>query len=249
MAGTGLKIEHLSTAFGNEVVLKEINLSIRKGNVISILGKSGSGKTTLLKIIAGLERPDNGEILWEGKSIARLSPKERGIVYLYQEPLLFPHLSVFENIAFGLRIRHLKENEIEKRVRQTISDLELSEHMHKMPDALSGGQRQRVSFGRALIIEPKMILLDEPFGALDHETREQMQDLLRKVLFKKHMTAVFVTHDVKEAIQMASEYGRMKDGNLHVYDTLQQFLDDPATGARKESDFWQQFNLNDLSNE
>lgn len=248
MAGTGLKIEHLSKAYGKEVVLRDIHLTIGKGNVISILGKSGSGKTTLLKIIAGLEKADKGDILWEGNPIGRLSPQERGIVYLYQEPLLFPHMSVFENIAFGLRIRHVDKKEIDRRVRQAILDLELSDHLHKMPNELSGGQRQRVSFGRALIIEPKMILLDEPFGALDHETREQMQGLLQRVLGKNHITAIFVTHDIKEAIQMASAHGRMQDGSLQIYDSLQHFLDDPATGAGKESAFWQQFNLNDLSN-
>ena len=238
MADVALHIEGLSKQFGPESVFHNVHMQVRAGEVLSILGTSGSGKTTLLKVIAGLEKEDSGMIQWYGEPINEVRPQDRGIVYLYQEPLLFPHLNVFENIAFGLRIRKVADNEIKNRVRNMLSDLGIAEHAQKAPEQLSGGQKQRVSFGRALIIQPKMVLLDEPFGALDQDTRKQMQQLLRKILSDQNMTAIFVTHDIKEAIQMGTRIGKMKDGKLHVFPSLKAFIEDPKSGVQEEAKFW-----------
>lgn len=238
MANVVLEIKGLSKMFMTESVFKDIHLQVYAGEVLSILGASGSGKTTLLKVIAGLERVDEGVIRWKGKRMNEMMPQEREIVYLYQEPLLFPHLNVFENVAFGLRLRKVPEKEINQRVQHVLTALGIESHARKSPEKLSGGQKQRVAFGRALIIQPKMILLDEPFGALDHDTRRQMQQLLRQILKDENMTAIFVTHDIKEAIQMGNRIGKMENGTLHLYPTLKAFVDDPVSGAKEEAQFW-----------
>jgi putrescine transport system ATP-binding protein len=238
MANVALEIEGLSKRFSRERVFTDINLQVIEGEVLSILGASGSGKTTLLKVIAGLEKEDSGLIKWKGEQLNNVLPQHRGIVYLYQEPLLFPHLNVFENIAFGLRLRKTDNAEINKRVQQMLDDLDIAAHAQKSPEQLSGGQKQRVSFGRALIIQPKMVLLDEPFGALDHETRKQMQQLLRSILESQKMTAIFVTHDIKESIQMGSRIGKMEKGNLSVFSSLNEFINDPKSGVKEEARFW-----------
>lgn len=242
MANLGLEILGLSKAFDREQVLNEVSFSLNQGEVLSILGKSGSGKTTLLKVIAGLMFADDGEIHWMGHALQHVSPEKRGIVYLYQEALLFPHLNVFENVAFGLRIRKYGDNGLKQKVSKMLEALDISEHAQKMPNQISGGQKQRVAFGRAMIIEPKLILLDEPFGALDHQTRERMQGLLKRVLNDYQMTAIFVTHDIKEALLMGQSIGRMENGHLIRYDSKRAFVHDPLTGAQGEMDFWKKFN-------
>ncbi|MCB0555567.1 MAG: ABC transporter ATP-binding protein [Phaeodactylibacter sp.] len=224
--------------FGQEEVLRSARLELQAGEMLSILGRSGSGKTTLLKILAGLESPDSGQVLLEGRDITRLAPNERNIVYLYQEPLLFPHLDVFENVAFGLRLRRLPGEEVSDRVQRLLESLELPEQADKMPHQLSGGQRQRVAFGRALAVQPKVLLLDEPFGALDTETRASMQELLQHIARKFDITALFVTHDLKEAILMGSRIGLMQEGELKVYENKQAFIGDTTTGVQQELDFW-----------
>jgi putrescine transport system ATP-binding protein len=238
MANVVLEIEGLSKMFTTESVFKDLRLQVNEGEVLSILGASGSGKTTLLKVIAGLEAEDEGDIRWKGKRMNKMMPQDREIIYLYQEPLLFPHLNVFENVAFGLRLRKVQEKEINRRVEHVLTSLGIESHARKSPEQLSGGQKQRVAFGRALIIQPKMILLDEPFGALDHDTRRQMQQLLRQILENEKMTAIFVTHDIKEAIQMGNRIGKMERGNLHIYPSLKAFVEDPGSGAQEEGRFW-----------
>lgn len=224
--------------FEEEEVLRSARLELQAGEMLSILGRSGSGKTTLLKILAGLESPDSGLVLLEGRDITRLAPNERNIVYLYQEPLLFPHLNVFENVAFGLRLRRLPGEEVSDRVQRLLESLEMPEQAGKMPHQLSGGQRQRVAFGRALAVQPKVLLLDEPFGALDTETRASMQELLQRIARKFDITALFVTHDLKEAILMGSRIGLMQEGKLNVYENKQAFIGDTTTGVQQELDFW-----------
>jgi ABC-type Fe3+/spermidine/putrescine transport system ATPase subunit len=234
-----LQISHLYKAFGTETVLEDLTFSLGEHEMLSILGRSGSGKTTLLKVLAGLEKPDRGEVLMEGHSILPVPPQKRGIVYLYQEPLLFPHLDVFGNIAFGLRLQKVPSKVLKARVNLMIEHLELEGQAQKMPHQLSGGQRQRVSFGRALIINPRVLLLDEPFGNLDTETRRNMQDLLKRIAKEDQITSIFVTHDLKEAILMGDRIGYMRQGRLEVYPDLQAFLADPETEAQGELAFWQ----------
>ncbi|MEY3442975.1 MAG: hypothetical protein RLZZ519_1256, partial [Bacteroidota bacterium] len=205
---------------------------------LSLLGKSGCGKTTLLKILAGLEQADEGSFKIDGQEMQTRSPQQRGVVYLSQEPLLFPHLSVFENIAFGLRIRKVKESEIKSRVTHLLTQLGIERHGAKSPMALSGGQRQRVAFGRAIIIHPKILLLDEPFGSLDAETRAEMQELFGQLRKSEQITSLFVTHDLREALTMGDQIGRMAGGKITLYRDAQAFLSQPDMQMQKELGFW-----------
>jgi ABC-type Fe3+/spermidine/putrescine transport system ATPase subunit len=234
-----LKISHINKSFGQEQVLQDLSFSLEAQRLLSILGRSGSGKTTLLKIIAGLETPDGGSVELDGKAMDNTPAHLRNIVYLYQEPLLFTHLNAFENIAFGLRLRKLPEAEIRQKTEDMLASLELSGQSNKMPDQLSGGQRQRVSFGRALIINPRVLLLDEPFGALDTETRQAMQQLLKRIVADFKITTLFVTHDLKEALLMGDEIALMQDGILKKYKTKTDFIQDAQTGVQEEIGFWE----------
>jgi ABC-type Fe3+/spermidine/putrescine transport system ATPase subunit len=237
-----LKIEHLTKSFQSERVLCDLTFSLNEHHTLSIVGRSGCGKTTLLKIIAGLIHPDAGEIYLQDKKINAVPAHERNIVYLYQEPLLFPHLNVFENIAFGLRLRKQPEAEIQKKTNEMIQSLQLQDHARKMPHQLSGGQKQRVSFGRALIINPVLLLLDEPFGNLDADTRATMQEFLRNVVSQFQITSIFVTHDLKEAIVMADQIASMQNGTLQIYEDVDAFVADAKTGVKREIEFWESLN-------
>ena len=236
-----LMVRNLSLAFGKEQdrVLDDLNFELQAHRTLSILGQSGCGKTTLLKAIAGLAEPQSGEIFFDGQNLQGVPPHQRGIVYLYQEPLLFPHLNVFENVAFGLRLRKLPEGEIHQKTSGMIERLQLGDQQGKMPHQLSGGQKQRVSFGRALIINPPLLLLDEPLGNLDTGTRAAMQQLLREVTHEFRITAIFVTHDLKEAVLMGDRIGYMERGALELYPDLPAFMADPRTGVRGEIEFWE----------
>lgn len=237
-----LKVENLNKSFKNESILKDVNLNLNKGEVLSLLGYSGSGKTTLLKIIAGLEKKDKGIIILNDEDISDAKVQDRNIVYLYQDALLFPHLNVFENIAFGLRLRNIDKAIIEEKVWDMLDKLEMKAHAKKMSTELSGGQKQRISFGRAMVIEPQLLLLDEPFGALDGVTRSKMQVLFKSLAKKMNVSALFVTHDLKEAIVMGDEIARIKKGKLKQYATKEDFYNDDDSGVKKEVDFWKQFN-------
>ena len=233
-----LELENIEKSFGDSSVLNRISLELEEHQTLAVLGRSGCGKTTLLKIIAGL-LDSNGRIMLDGRAMNGLLPQQRGIVYLYQESLLFPHLNVFENVAFGLRLRKLPETDIRHRVSALLEALGLSDQGLKMPTALSGGQKQRVAFGRALIIQPKLLLLDEPFGALDVETRSAMQSLFKKIASEVGITTLFVTHDLKEAVLMGDRLGYMEHGQLEIFDSLAAFIADERTGMRQEIEFWQ----------
>ena len=233
-----LRIEHLKKSFGSENILQDLSFGVNVHETLAILGKSGCGKTTLLKTIAGLTASDGGDIFLEDKRLNNIKPQERGVVYLYQEALLFPHLNVFENVAFGLKLKEKNATIINALTEKMLDDLELSEQKNKMPHQLSGGQKQRVAFGRALIIHPKLLLLDEPFGALDTETRASMQVLFKKVVHKNKITSVFVTHDLKEAVLMGDKLAYMERGDLKIYPTLSEFIADEKTGMKGEIDFW-----------
>lgn len=233
-----LQLENISKSFGNEKVLHQLQLQLAANKTLSILGTSGCGKTTLLKIIAGIEKADEGNIFLDEKNITPLPPNQRNIVYIYQEPLLFPHLNIFENIAFGLRIRKWKDALVRQKVEALLEELGLSAQALKLPQTLSGGQRQRAAFGRAIIINPPVLLLDEPFASLDFETRTSMQQLFKSVAHRYHITSIFVTHDLKEAILMADEIALMRNGTLQHFASVAAFKQDPASGIEQEIAFW-----------
>jgi ABC-type Fe3+/spermidine/putrescine transport system ATPase subunit len=233
-----LEVEDLSKSFGRERVLDRVSFQVPARRTLSVLGRSGCGKTTLLKILAGLVDPDHGVLRRAGVDITRLPVRERDMVYLYQEALLFPHLDVFENVAFGLRLRRAEEPEVRRAVDHMLESLQLADQRDKMPHQLSGGQKQRVSFGRALIVGPSVLLLDEPFGSLDSETRASMQDLFRKVAGEYALTAVFVTHDLKEALRLGDALARIEGGRLRAYHSKDEFVADPESGVAGEQEFW-----------
>lgn len=233
-----LKAEQITKSYGSEQVLKNLDLELHQNETLSILGRSGCGKTTLLKILAGLESPDEGSVWVGNNNIESLSSQQRDVVYLYQEALLFPHLNVFENIAFGLRLRKADEGTLTKRTHTMIDQLELNGMQDKMPHQLSGGQQQRVSFGRALVTDPTVLLLDEPFGNLDADTRSSMQELFTRIADEMNITAIFVTHNVKEAIMMGDRIAKLDDGTLTVFDSIEAFVASGENSIKEEIDFW-----------
>ncbi|MBN8589762.1 MAG: ABC transporter ATP-binding protein [Rhodothermia bacterium] len=235
---TFLIVENLSKSFGNEQVLKNISFTLEKNALMAILGRSGSGKTTLLKCLAGLDSPGFGDVLLSEQPINKLPPQSRGVVYLFQEPLLFPHLNVYENLAFGLRLRKTTDSVIKKEVGEMLAQLDLTDHAKKAPHQLSGGQRQRVSFGRALMIKPRLLLLDEPFASLDVDLKAQMQALFLKLARSYDITSIWVTHDLKEALIMGTSFGFMQNGHLRLYASGIDFVADTQTGVQSEIIFW-----------
>jgi ABC-type sugar transport system ATPase subunit len=233
-----LTVRGVAKTFGAERVLDGLDLDLARCRTLAILGRSGCGKTTLLKILAGLCAPDAGSVCLGGRVLDGLPPQARGVVYIYQEPLLFPHLDVFENVAFGLRLRHARAPDVRERVGEMLTALELEAHGRKRPTQLSGGQRQRVAFGRALIVNPTLLLLDEPFGNLDVEIRAQMQGLFQRVTQRFAITSLFVTHDLKEALLVGDRLALLRAGRLTAYASRAEFVADAGTGAAREREFW-----------
>lgn len=233
-----LSIEGIYKSYGGEAVLRGLSLQQPLHTTLSVLGRSGCGKSTLLRILAGLERADGGRVLLGGDDLLGVLAERRGVVYLSQEALLFPHLSVAENIGFGLKIRGVKVAERQEAVRAMADRLGLGDQLDKMPEQLSGGQKQRVSFGRALIINPRVILLDEPFSSLDAQTRADMQQFFRQLSRDFKMTALFVTHDVKEALLVGDQLALLEAGQLQVFPSRAAFLQHPRAGGQEEMDFW-----------
>lgn len=233
-----LRVSGLTKSFGPEHVLRGVNLALDASQTLAILGRSGSGKTTLLKIIAGLERADAGTIALAGVPVDDVPPERRGVVYLYQEPLLFPHLTAAGNLAFGLRLKPHDKSAVANDVNAMAAELGIDAHLHKPVHELSGGQRQRVAFGRALLVRPRVLLLDEPFGALDTETRAAMQALFKALARTHSIATVFVTHDLKEALQVGDRLGYLRDGVFTAYPNVQAFLTDERVGAQDEIRFW-----------
>jgi putrescine transport system ATP-binding protein len=239
-----IEVNALCKAYADEQVLNQLSFRLEERQTLSVLGKSGGGKSTLLKIMAGLETADSGSFRVGTQELLGQAPQERGVVYLSQEPLLFPHLSVADNLAFGLAIRKVPAATIQEKVRTLGKQLGLSAHLDKYPQQLSGGQQQRVNFGRALIINPRILLLDEPFGSLDTQTRAEMQALFRDIRSTYRITALFVTHDLKEALLMGDQIGILEAGQLKVYPRVADFIRAPESGAAAELAFWQQFATN-----
>lgn len=233
-----LRVHRLAKSHDGVPVFADISFTLEPGRTLALLGRSGGGKTTLLKCIAGLLAPDAGTIHLGGLDLAPLPPERRGAVYLYQEPLLLPHLDIYENLALGLRLRRSPAAILRTRLDPLIDALGLGKHLRKYPAQLSGGQRQRVAFGRALAVEPALLLLDEPLGSLDPETRADMQTLFRRVAREAAATAIFVTHDTKEALVVGDRFGLLHDGVLQLYPDRAAFAADPTSGVAAEQRFW-----------
>jgi sulfate transport system ATP-binding protein len=229
-----LALRGLSRSFGPARALRDIALEVAGGEFVALLGPSGSGKTTLLRILAGLDFPDAGEVLMDGRDMAQVPARQRGIGFVFQHYALFRHMSVFENVAFGLRVRprgsRPPEAEIAARVRRLLARMQIAELERRLPEQISGGQRQRVALARALAIEPRLLLLDEPFGALDAEVRKGLRHWLRALHAELGLTSLFVTHDQDEAMELADRVAVMQAGRIVQFDTPARILDQPANG-------------------
>jgi putrescine transport system ATP-binding protein len=233
-----LDVQGLSAAYGAQPILKSVSFQLSAGQTMVVLGESGCGKTTLLRALAGLVEIDDGRILLNQRLVSELSPRERGIIYLDQEPLLFEHLTVAENIAFAMRLKREPAERIQAAVHEMLDAIELREHAGKRDWQLSGGQKQRVAFARAVLARPELLLLDEPFCSLDGRTRSQMQTLFATISQRFRLTSVFVTHDVKESLIVGDQFARMSGGELFLYRSRDAFTGDRSTGIPDEIAFW-----------
>lgn len=207
-----LSLRNISKSFDGTTVLENFNLDIKEHEFVTLLGPSGCGKTTTLRIIGGFETPDQGEVLFEGKPINKLHPNKRPFNTVFQKYSLFSHMNIFENIAFGLRIKKLKKDEIEEKVTEALRMVNLSGFEKRMPDSLSGGQQQRIAIARAIVNEPRVLLFDEPLGALDLKLRQEMQFELKNLQRKLGITFLYVTHDQEEALTMSDNIVVMSEG-------------------------------------
>ncbi len=226
-------LHHVEKSFGAFKALKQIDLEIASGELVALLGPSGCGKTTLLRIIAGLEKPDAGTVLFQGEDATDRHVRERQVGFVFQHYALFRHMSVFENIAFGLRVRPRAERPSEADIRARVHDLlklvQLDWLADRYPPQLSGGQRQRIALARALAVEPKVLLLDEPFGALDAKVRKELRRWLRRLHDELHVTSVFVTHDQEEALEVADRVVVLNEGQVEQVGTPVEVYDHPAS--------------------
>ncbi|PZQ51341.1 MAG: putative 2-aminoethylphosphonate ABC transporter ATP-binding protein [Rhodovulum sulfidophilum] len=228
-----IEIEELAKEFGATTALLPVSLSIASGALVSLLGPSGSGKTTLLRILGGLEFPTSGRVVFDGTDATGLSVQERRAGFVFQHYALFKHMTIFENIAYGLRARprasRPTEAEIDRRVNKLLKMIQLPDIARRYPAQLSGGQRQRVALARALAIEPRMLLLDEPFGALDARVRKELRTGLREIHDQTGLTTIFVTHDQEEAMELADLVVVMSMGRIEQVGTPQDIRARPAT--------------------
>lgn len=229
MKGSQVTIDHVSKRFGDFVALDNIDFSIKPGEFFSLLGPSGCGKTTLLRIIAGFEFPDEGTVLFDAENVIPFPPNKRQSNTVFQTYALFPHLSVYENVAFPLRLQKLPKNEIDERVKKYLALVQLESHMHKKPSQLSGGQRQRVAIARALINEPKVLLLDEPLSALDAKLRANLLIDLDTIHDKIGITFIYVTHDQSEALAVSDRIAVMNAGHVLQVGSPFEIYESPAT--------------------
>jgi sulfate transport system ATP-binding protein len=218
--------------FDGFVALKAVSLAVRRGELLALLGPSGSGKTTLLRIIAGLEWPDAGDIRFEGRSVLHVNARDRGVGFVFQHYALFRHMTVFDNVAFGLTVRSGKNRpsseNIAKRVNELLALVQIERLVRRYPHELSGGQRQRVALARALAIEPNVLLLDEPFGALDAKVRKELRRWLRRLNEEMNMTSIFVTHDQEEAMEIADRVVVMSQGRIEQIGSPREIYENPA---------------------
>jgi len=223
-----IEISHVSKRFGSFVALDDVSLSIPAGQLTALLGPSGGGKSTLLRIVAGLETADSGRVEIEGVDATNVPPQKRNVGFVFQHYAAFKHLTVRRNVAFGLEIRHRPKAEIRARVDELLALVHLEQFADRLPAQLSGGQRQRMALARALAVEPTVLLLDEPFGALDAKVRKELRDWLRRLHDEVHVTTVFVTHDQEEALEVADEIVVVNGGKVEQVGTPEDIYDRPA---------------------
>lgn len=228
----GVEVEGITKMFGQFVALRDVSLAVGKGELVALLGPSGSGKTTLLRIIAGLEFGDEGRILFQGVDVTDHSAYTRRAGFVFQHYALFQHMSVFENVAFGLRVQKRRDRPPIQKIRERVGELlalvQMQAHANRFPPQLSGGQRQRVALARALAIEPKVLLLDEPFGALDAKVRKELRRWLRRFHEETHLTSLFVTHDQEEAFEVADRVVILSAGEIQQIGTPDEVRAKPA---------------------
>ncbi|MCX9157637.1 sulfate ABC transporter ATP-binding protein [Niveibacterium sp. 24ML] len=226
-------IRKIGKRFGSFVALDDISLDIPTGELVALLGPSGCGKTTLLRIIAGMEVPDAGQVLFAGEEATHLHTRERQVGFVFQHYALFRHMTVFENVAFGLRVKPRGERPAEAKIREKVMDLlklvQLDWLAGRYPSQLSGGQRQRIALARALAVEPRVLLLDEPFGALDTQVRKELRRWLRRLHDEMHISSVFVTHDQEEALEVADRVVVMNQGRIEQVGSPDEVYSNPAT--------------------
>ncbi len=224
----GIRVHNVDKRFGDFVALNNVSVDIPTGSLTALLGPSGGGKSTLLRIIAGLEHPDSGSIEIAGEDSTSLPPQQRNVGFVFQHYAAFKHMTVRGNVAFGLEIRKRPKREVEARVNELLALVHLQQFADRYPSQLSGGQRQRMALARALAVEPQVMLLDEPFGALDAKVRKELRDWLRRLHDEVHVTTVFVTHDQEEAMEVADEIVVINNGSIEQIGTPDQLYDQPV---------------------
>jgi len=228
-----INVKNINKTFGKFVALNNVSLDFPSGQLVALLGPSGCGKTTLLRIIAGLETPDNGNIILDGLDTSNTPVRDREVGFVFQHYALFKHMTVFDNVAFGLQVKPRKERpskeEISHKVHELLKLVQLDWLHDRFPAQLSGGQRQRIALARALAVEPKVLLLDEPFGALDAKVRKELRRWLRKLHDELHITSIFVTHDQEEALEVADRVVLMNQGNIEQIGSPDEVYNNPAT--------------------
>ena len=224
-----LSLQNISKNFGEGDVLRSINLDVQRGEFITLLGASGCGKTTTLRIISGLETPDTGSVLLSGRDVTHMPPESREVNTVFQSYALFPHMNVEKNVAYGLKLRHMSKAEISARVDEMLRLVQMEDFKKRMPAQLSGGQRQRVAIARALAPAPKLLLLDEPLGALDLQLRRAMQVELKRLQKQLGITFIYITHDQEEALNMSDRIAVMRNGTFEQIGTPEEIYEHPAT--------------------
>ncbi|MDX6275215.1 MAG: sulfate/thiosulfate transport system ATP-binding protein [Frankiales bacterium] len=224
-----IQVNHVFKRFGDFVALDDVSLDVPAGGLTALLGPSGGGKSTLLRVIAGLEQPDSGTVEVEGRDVTGLTPQQRSIGFVFQHYAAFKHMTVAKNVAFGLEIRKHPKAEVRRRVNELLELVHLEQFAERLPAQLSGGQRQRMALARALAVQPEVLLLDEPFGALDAQVRRELRTWLRRLHDEVHVTTVFVTHDQEEALEVADSIVIVNQGRVEQAGTPRELYDEPAS--------------------
>ncbi|MEZ0577885.1 sulfate/molybdate ABC transporter ATP-binding protein [Nocardioides sp. MH1] len=224
-----IEVTNVTKKYGDFYALDDVSVSLPTGQLTALLGPSGGGKSTLLRIIAGLDTADTGSVAIEGVNATKLPPQKRNVGFVFQHYAVFKHMTVAKNVAFGLEIRRTPKAEVKRRVGELLELVHLSQFADRMPSQLSGGQRQRMALARALAVEPSVLLLDEPFGALDAKVRKELREWLRRLHDEVHVTTVFVTHDQEEAMEVADEIVVINQGRVEQIGTPDQLYDEPAS--------------------
>ena len=224
----GIVVENVSKKFGDFVALENVSLEVPSGSLTALLGPSGGGKSTLLRVIAGLEEPDSGVVVLDGQDLTASPARERGVGFVFQHYAAFKHMTVRDNVAYGLKIRKRPKDEVASRVKELLDLVHLGGFADRYPAQLSGGQRQRMALARALAVEPKVMLLDEPFGALDATVRKELRAWLRRLHDDVHVTTIFVTHDQEEAMEVAEQIVVLNEGRIEQEGTPRELYEEPS---------------------